>query len=235
MKKLICLFTFFFVGSVNAEVIHGFTGGYHPSNWTQSVDDGHGLVRPPDYDPVYNPGHVSMSHGSISLRSSDWFHWWWGFGWQGPDDPSDDIHDSSQSMDATTTALGDGLVKFDWEYETGDFRGSSGDPFGYLLNGVFTQLTIDDPCWIDDPCHEWSLDPRGSEIPYPIQSDTTSFAVNKGDVFGFRQHSIDSIEGPAETDIWNFSAPAPVPAPASILLLAVGLVSIRFVRKSKRT
>jgi hypothetical protein len=86
-------------------------------------------------------------------------------------------------------------VSFDWAFSTDDWLPGF-DPFGYLLNGAFTQLTIDDS----------SL----------TQSGSVSFSVLAGDVFGFRQNSSDSIFGRASTTISNFTAPA-VPGPLPLL------------------
>lgn len=93
----------------------------------------------------------------------------------------------SSNTEFTIAALEDGLVTFDWLYNTADSDGSSFDPFGWLLNGVFTQVTTNGV--------------------FATQSGTESFSVLSGDIFGFRAYSTDSVFGSATTTISNFSAP----------------------------
>jgi hypothetical protein len=108
---------------------------------------------------------------------------------------ADDGTETNQNTDFTIAAPTAGTVSFDWAFSTDDWLPGF-DPFGYLLNGAFTQLTIDDS----------SL----------TQSGSVSFSVLAGDVFGFRQNSSDSIFGRASTTISNFTAPA-VPGPLPLL------------------
>jgi hypothetical protein len=101
-----------------------------------------------------------------------------------------------QNTDFTITAPAPGTVSFDWSYDTED--DPEWDPFGYLLNGSFTQLT----------------DNGGSNV----QSGTASFSVLAVDVFGLRQNSEDSDYGRASTTISNFNGPLPsVPGPLPLL------------------
>ncbi len=96
------------------------------------------------------------------------------------------------TTDYTTTALGDGQVSFDWDYLS--FNTSPEfDPFGFLLNGDFTQLT----------------DNNGSIS----QSDGFTTSVQEGDIFGWRIATIDNAFGAAQTTISNFEAPVPAPEP----------------------
>jgi len=82
-------------------------------------------------------------------------------------------------------------VSFDWAYVTAD-SSPVDDPFGYLLNGAFTQLTVD---------------------YFPnIQSGSKSLSVLAADVFGFRQSSADSTNGRASTSISNLNGPLAAPA-----------------------
>jgi len=89
-----------------------------------------------------------------------------------------------------------GQVSFDWTYSTLDTDAST-DPFGYILNSTFYQLTND--ALVD-------------------QSGSSFFNVVVGDTFGFSQRSTDSDWGAAETVIANFDAPTggPTPGPASV-------------------
>lgn len=89
--------------------------------------------------------------------------------------------DSGQGIpvntDFTVPVVDNGSFVFDWFYQT--FDEPAWDPFGYLLNGVFFQLTDDLPAILT------------------IQSGTHAVAVTVGDVFGFRIHSVDDQSGPA--------------------------------------
>lgn len=126
----------------------------------------------------------------------------------------------SADTDFTITSLDDGIVTFNWVYSTEDRDGSFYDPFGWLINGSFTQLTVDDL--------------------FTTQSGVESFTVNAGDVFGFRMTSLDSALGAATVVISGFSAPAPngvapVPVPAAVWLFGTGLIGLFGMRKKSST
>ncbi len=104
-----------------------------------------------------------------------------------------DDYSGYKNVDFTIAAPASGTVSFDWSYSSSDSDGPEYDPFGYLLNGSFAQLT----------------DSAGSSD----QSGTASFSVLAGDVFGFRQNSDDSQYGGASTTISYFNGPTPVPVP----------------------
>lgn len=108
---------------------------------------------------------------------------------------ADDYSITNQNTDFTIAAPLAGTVSFDWAYSNPD-DSPQFDPFGYLLNGAFTRLTI-----------------NNSSSP---QSGSVSFSVLAGDVFGFRQNSFDSQFGRASTTISNFNGPSPAPGPASV-------------------
>jgi len=108
---------------------------------------------------------------------------------------ADDYSATNQNTDFTIAAPLAGTVSFDWTYSTADWTPEY-DPFGYLLNGGFTQLTDNDS----------SL----------TQSGSVSFSVLAGDVFGFRQNSNDSYYGRASTTISNFNGPLAASGPASV-------------------
>ena len=104
----------------------------------------------------------------------------------------------SSFINYTIGAPSSGTVSFDWLYSTIDSPG--GDSFGYLINGVRTQLT-------DDP----NTLPTG-----------TAFSVVSGDIFGFYVASTDGDFGAGIATVSNFSGPGSpgstdVPAPAAVL------------------
>ncbi|BCU14669.1 PEP-CTERM sorting domain-containing protein [Microcystis aeruginosa] len=114
---------------------------------------------------------------------------------------------SSGTTNYTTTAAAAGTVTFDWNYSTNDINPLF-DPFGYLLNGSFTQVTDD-----------------GGDLD---QNGTSTFNVLAGDSFGFRIFTGDNTGGGASVTISNFSAPGPmappptsVPEPSTMLSLLV--------------
>lgn len=183
MDKIIACMLLIFAGVANAGVIENFTDGYDVSNWTQSLDG----------------GAIDLSGAPLSIVATS------------SNSNGNSFFGPSSSTDFTIAALDDGLVTFDWLFSTDDTDGASFDPFGWLLNGVFTQLTTDGL--------------------FGDQSGTASFSVFAGDTFGFRAASVDSSFGSATTTISNFSAPAAVPAPASIALFGLGLAGIGFLRR----
>ena len=107
---------------------------------------------------------------------------------------------NSGTTNYTTTAAAAGTVTFDWNYSTADVS-AFWDPFGYLLNGSFIQVTDD-----------------GGGV---VQNGTSTFNVLAGDSFGFRIFTRDNFGGRASVTISNFSAPAPVPEPSTVLSLLV--------------
>lgn len=118
----------------------------------------------------------------------------------------------NQNTDFTIAAPTAGTVSFDWSYTTTDI--AFYDPFGYLLNGAFTQLTDD----------------GGSSN----QSGSASFSVLAGDMFGFRQNSLDSCCGRASTTISNFNGPiAPASVPGPLPILGVG-AAFAYSRRLRR-
>jgi hypothetical protein len=116
----------------------------------------------------------------------------------------------------TIAAPVNGTVSFHWSYQTFDVDGSSFDPFGYVLNGVFHQLTTNGT-------------PQNS-----TQSGDVSFAVNQGDVFGFDQQATDSILGSGVTTISNFDAPVPEPTTLAIFgMIGIGSIGYAALRRRK--
>lgn len=157
-----------------ASASQGFSGAFAPSNWT-TVTEGDSSIDTTGAPP------------SISLTSAD------------------DDSGLIQNADFTIPAPSAGQVIFDWAFSTTDSGSIGGDPppafdpFGYLLNGQFFQLTDD--------------------VGAVNQSGSISFPVTAGDTFGFRQNSEDSQFGSATTIVSNFhflaeSAAVPGPLPA---------------------
>ncbi|MEQ1559517.1 MAG: hypothetical protein ABL933_11345 [Methyloglobulus sp.] len=106
----------------------------------------------------------------------------------------------------TIAAPKSGMVSFKWTYHTDDSRGAAWDRFGIWLNGKYTVLND----ILHSPTHD--------------QSGTYSFAVSKGDIFGFKANSQDSLNGKATIELSNFKAPALVPLPAAAWLMFVPLM-----------
>ncbi|NNK54186.1 MAG: HYR domain-containing protein, partial [Flavobacteriaceae bacterium] len=96
---------------------------------------------------------------------------------------SDNQSGAPGETDLTVPVTVAGDVSFDWDYTTPD--GPAFDSFGYLLNGVFTELT----------------DPGGANDQ---SGNSGLISLAPGDVFGFRSSSVDGLFGAATTTISNF-------------------------------
>jgi hypothetical protein len=106
----------------------------------------------------------------------------------------------------TTTALIGGLLSFNWSYGTADWN-PSWDPFGFVLNGAFTQLTN-------------SLGPNG-------QSGAFSTTLAQGDIFGFGINTVDNALGSGNATISDFAAPVPEPVSTLGMLIGTGAMLMR--------
>jgi hypothetical protein len=162
----------------SAATVFGFQDAYDPINWTFTNSNADGFV-----DTTGAPASISLTGG-------------------------DNGSGSSGTTDYTTTAAAAGTVTFDWNYSTADIDGPRWDPFGYLLNGSFTQVT--------------------NNVGGVVQNGTSTFNVLAGDSFGFRIFTDDNDGGRGSVTISNFSAPGPmappptsVPEPSTVLSLLV--------------
>jgi hypothetical protein len=106
-----------------------------------------------------------------------------------------------------------GTLSFNWNYVTNAGLLQGLRPFGYTINGNFTQLT--------------------TNFGSINQSGSVSITVNAGDVFGFRQRiGVFGGLGSATTTITNFRAPVPGPISALALLPLAGVAAYRRRYKS---
>lgn len=81
------------------------------------------------------------------------------------------------------TVTGDGTISFDWAYQSND-SSPARDPFGYSINGVFSQLT--------------------NNTGGLTQGGVVDVMLHAGDQFCFSQRSIDGCEGSGSTVVSNF-------------------------------
>jgi hypothetical protein len=160
------------LGAVDSAQAFGFTGAYAPSNWTLSNNNTNGYVG------------TSNDLSSITIIGGD----------QGGLGAGQTTY--------TTTALIGGLLSFNWSYGTADVDGPSFDPFGFVLNGAFTQLTDDFG-------------------PY-AQSGSFSTTLAQGDIFGFGINTTDNVLGRGYATISDFAAPVPEPVSTFGMLIGVG-------------
>jgi hypothetical protein len=136
-----------------------FSGPYTPANWT--------LTLPP---PSTGSVNTSSAPSSIIINGSN----------AGTETPNVDV---SYTI-ATASA---GPWSFSWSYHSNDLNPSY-DLAGVLINGVFTQLSIN--AGTNDQTGTYS----GTSMP-------------SGTIIGFRVRSIDNAFGNATFTITNFSAP----------------------------
>jgi len=160
------------LGAVDSAQAFGFTGAYDPSNWILQNNNTNGYV-----DTSNAPSSITIIGGNQPGL---------GFG---------------QTTYLTKVALIGGLLSFNWSYGTAD-SSPFWDPFGFVLNGAFTQLTD-------------NSGPRS-------QSGTFSTTLAQGDIFGFGINTRDNLLGRANATISDFAAPVPEPASTLGILIGVG-------------
>ena len=177
---------FMMLGTIGSAEAASFTGVYDPSNWTLTNNNADGFV-----DTTNAPFSVSITGGD---NESGWF--------------GETLY--------TTTAVSSGLFSFDWSYITQDtFKDSFWDPFGFILNETFTQLTIDGVGDIS-------------------QFGTFSTMLTAGDIFGFVVQTRDNNYFPATVTISNLS-PQSVPEPTATLgFLMLGGMGAGSILKRKK-
>lgn len=167
----------------------GFTGYYATSNWT---------INAPSNATITISG--TAPNNTIILSSKN---------------NGGGLSNTTFTITADPSAAVASTVSFNWSYLTEDVDGSTFDPFGYVLNGNFFQLTANGR-------------PRLS-----TQSGTARFLVQPGDVFGFNQRSTDSQLGRGITNVSGFSIVAVPSLPSLFGLLPLALVARR--RYSRRS
>jgi len=166
-----------------------FAGIYSPGNWTFTSDQ---VLGDGNVDLASTPAVVTLT-GSNSRDLTAYF--------------------GSVNSDFTTIAAATGPVSFDWSFFS--HRVHSPDGFGYLLNGIFTQLADQSS----------------------LGSGSSQFNVLAGDVFGFRAYTLDNEVGAGTATISNFSAPFsdPTPVPGPLPLLGAGAAFSCSRRLRRRT
>lgn len=114
------------------------------------------------------------------------------------------------TIDFTISADLTGMLSFNWSYKTTDDSAEL-DPLSFLHNGTVHALSA-----------------YGDSL---TQSGVFEFNVQRGDVFGFRKASLDSLFGSAQSTISNFSAP--VPLPGALVLFGIALASLNVFRRNR--
>ena len=132
---------------------------------------------------VYDAGNWTINKGGSTTSSVDVSGQPYSIEMTSSDGPGSGLNITS----FTITVPASGTISFNWDYASAN-SSPMYDPFGYSVNGVYTQLTDD-----------------GGSLN---QSGTASVAVNAGDVFAFQARSIDQLFNPATTIISDFSGPA---------------------------
>lgn len=160
-----------------------FTGAFAPSNWTLTNNNADGSVDT-----------TNTSSGTVILTGGD----------------------NGSNLPGTTdwtipiNSARAGNISFNWSYFTLDTPGF--DSAGFLLNGIYTPLAIQDGDFSTSP---------------------VSINVSIGDIFGFRAVTSSNSDGPPVFSVFAVPVIPPIPEPSMSLglltLLGLGVV---FKRKS---
>jgi len=135
-----------------------FTGAFQTQNWTEAIGVG-GYIN-------YLTNNQNGVVYSIVLGSAD------------------DGGGGRTYTDLSIVSPFKGSLSFAWAYTTADRDGPSYDPFGYIINGSYTELTTPD---------------------LKSQSGSLEISLNSGDRFTLREWSTDSILGRGIATITNFN------------------------------
>jgi hypothetical protein len=135
-----------FTPTPNCPTQAGFDGQFAPANWS--------LVKPTGGD-----GSIDVTNAPTSITLTG----------------SDTGSNTQKITSYQIVAPCKGSISFKWDYVTNDIDGSSFDPFGYMLNGSFVQLSMDGL--------------------YGSQTGSSSIAVQLGDIFAFTIRSTDDRLG----------------------------------------
>lgn len=101
----------------------------------------------------------------------------------------DDFSFTQGSTEYCVTVSNAMVITFDWAYQSNNTHAGF-DPFGYEVNGVFTQLTVGASCTFNGPT---------------TQSGTASVTLSAGDEFCLVAQTCDNAFGEAEIWVTNFS------------------------------
>lgn len=181
----------------------GFSGAYAPAFWDVKNQDIANFTPPVVTDPAaYTDGFVDETSvpSSVTIFGGNFF------GVSPVDANGDGVLGVTGATYYLTTLAGSvaSYVSFNWDYGTFDDPTGGYDPFGFVVNNVFTLLA----------------DIDGTAGNY-------TFLVNPGDEFGFGVLTVDNAFGAGYATISNFNV-TPVPTPALLPgLIGMGVAALR--------